>query len=76
MIRNTRLRDLMEELVAEMVEKGIYWDEAVTQFEKQFIQKSLKKNGGNLLKTSASMGIHRNTLSKKISQHNIARGKE
>ncbi|HEV8130542.1 MAG TPA: helix-turn-helix domain-containing protein [Acidobacteriota bacterium] len=76
MIRNTKLRDLMGELVGEMVDKGIYWDEAVAQFEKQFIQKSLKKSGGSLLKTSASMGIHRNTLSKKITQHKIARGKE
>jgi len=76
MTRNTKLRDLMEELVGEIVDKGIYWDEAVTQFEKQFIQKSLKKNSGNLLKTSASMGIHRNTLAKKISQHKIARGKD
>ncbi|HEY2933807.1 MAG TPA: helix-turn-helix domain-containing protein [Acidobacteriota bacterium] len=75
MTRNTRLRDLMEELVGEMVERGIYWNEAEAQFEKQFIQKSLLKNGGNLIKTSASMGIHRNTLSKKITQHKIPKAR-
>ncbi|MBI4455407.1 MAG: histidine kinase [Acidobacteria bacterium] len=76
MTKNTKLRDLLEELVVEMVDKGIYWNEGVTQFEKRFIQKSLEKNGGSLTKASTSMGIHRNTLSKKIIQHRILRKKD
>ncbi|MBI3940549.1 MAG: hypothetical protein HY315_06915 [Acidobacteria bacterium] len=73
MPKNTKLRDLMEEMATEMVEKGIFWHEAVMQFEKHFIQTALRRSEGNLLKTAAAMGIHRNTLSKKITQHRISK---
>lgn len=72
---NPKLHDLMDQLASEMVDKGIYWNEALAQFEKQFVQKALRKNGGNLVKTSLAIGIHRNTLSKKIGQHKIPREK-
>ena len=73
MPKNTKLCDLMEELAAEMVDKGIFWHEAVTQFEKHFIQNALQKSDGNIIRTSAIMGVHRNTLSKRIAGHKISK---
>lgn len=73
MPKNTKLRDLMEELAADMVDKGIFWHEAVTQFEKHFIMKALQKSEGNIIRTSAIMGVHRNTLSKRITLHKICK---
>ena len=73
MPHNTKLRDLMQELVRQTADKGILWAEAEAQFEKQFIQYSLSVNGWNLQKTAKSMGIHRNTLARKVALYRISR---
>ncbi len=66
-----RLKERLESLVAEMIDKGILLNEASTQFEKQFIQKALRLNDDNISRTSEMIGIHRNTLSKKIALYKL-----
>jgi len=66
-----RLKERLEHLCTEMVEKGILFSEAMEQFERCFIAEVMKRNKGNLLRTAARLGIHRNTLSKKVSQRKI-----
>ncbi len=61
-----RLKERVELLCAEMVEKGILFSEAMEQFERCFIAEVMRRNGGNLIRTAATLGIHRNTLSKKV----------
>jgi DNA-binding NtrC family response regulator len=61
-----RLKERLEILCAEMVEKGILFREATEQFERCFIAEVLQRNRGNLIRTAADLGIHRNTLSKKV----------
>lgn len=68
-----RLKDRMEVLCREMVERGILFSEAAGQFEKCFIAEVLRKNNGNLMRAAAKLGIHRNTLSKKVRQGGIRR---
>lgn len=68
---NPRLKERLESLVAEMIDKGILLNEASTQFEKQFIQKALRLNDDNISRTSEMIGIHRNTLSKKIALYKL-----
>jgi DNA-binding protein Fis len=46
-------------------------DEALTEFEKKFIRKVLERNRWNQCKTARALGIHRNTLSKKISTYKL-----
>ena len=75
MPKNTRLHDLMEQLAAEMVDAGILWDEAAGQFEKQFIQCAMARSGCNRSRASQAMGIHRNTLSRKITLYRIPKEK-
>ena len=65
------MKEKLESLVAEMIEKRIYLDEAVSEFEKKFILNALAKTGGNQTKAAAVLGLHRNTLSRKIGQYKL-----
>ena len=67
----TKIKQVLEKLIDEMVAKGIYWSEAVSQFEKLFILRVLKETNGSLSRAAETMGVHRNTLSKKIREHGI-----
>jgi Fis family transcriptional regulator, factor for inversion stimulation protein len=64
------VKDQLEALIAQMIDRGLLFDEAVNEFEKKFILKVLEKNKGNQTKTAKAMGIHRNTLSKKLASYN------
>ena len=61
-----RLKERIEVLCKEMIEKGILYSEAMDQFEKCFISEVMRRNKGNLIRTASILGIHRNTLSKKV----------
>lgn len=65
------VREQLEALINQMVERGILYDEALTEFEKKFIRKVLERNRWNQCKTARALGIHRNTLSKKISTYKL-----
>jgi len=67
------LRDQLERLVDEMVTKGIRYDEAQREFEKKFIMHVLQKADGNLGRAADLLGIHRNTLSRKITEYRLRR---
>lgn len=62
------MRDIMESLINQMVDQGIFYSDAVSEFEKRFIKKILETNNGNLSKAAKTLGIHRNTLSRKIEE--------
>jgi len=65
------VKEKLELLVAEMIEKRIYLNEAVDEFEKRFIQTALSKTKGNQTKAAEVLGLHRNTLSRKITQYKL-----
>ena len=67
------LRDQLERLVDEMVTKGIRYDEAQREFERKFIMQALAKADGNLCKAAGLLGIHRNTLSRKMTEYRLRR---
>jgi len=67
------LREQLERLVNEMVAKGIRYDEAQREFEKRFIAQVLLKADGNLGKAADLLGIHRNTLARKVTEHRLRR---
>lgn len=56
----------LEELVKEMVDRGVLFEDAVAEFEKLFILQVLKRTDGNLSKAAEELRIHRNTLSKRV----------
>jgi DNA-binding NtrC family response regulator len=57
---------MLERLVAEMVDKGIRYDEAQREFEKRFISRVVQQSDGNLSRAADTLGVHRNTLTRKI----------
>lgn len=65
------MKDQLEGLVAQMVEKGILFEEAVEEFEKKFIKRVLECVNGNQCRAAEKLGIHRNTLSRKISAYKL-----
>lgn len=54
-----------------MVERGILFDEAVGEFEKRFIKRILERADGNQCRAAKMLGIHRNTLSRKIGEYKL-----
>jgi DNA-binding NtrC family response regulator len=67
------ISDRLEKLVEEMVTNGVHFEDAVREFEKRFIARVLGGCSGSLTKTADTLGIHRNTLSRKIAEHKIRR---
>lgn len=67
------MREQLEQLVHEMVTRGIRYDEAQREFEKKFIVQVLLKADGNLGKAADLLGIHRNTLARKITEYRLRR---
>ena len=62
------MKEQLESLVGMMVERGILLEEAVTEFEKKFIKRVLEHSKGNRCRAAKILGIHRNTLSRKITE--------
>ncbi|MCX6376723.1 MAG: CvpA family protein [Armatimonadetes bacterium] len=60
------VKDHLEALVTQMIEHDIGYEDAVAEFAGRFIRKVLEKNKGNQSKAAKTLGIHRNTLSRKI----------
>ena len=64
-----QMRERMENLIEEMLDGQILLNEALAEFEKIYIQNALKRCDNHLLKTSEILGIHRNTLSKRVADY-------
>ena len=65
------MKDQLETLVGQMVERGIQFDEAINEFEKKFIKRVLDRSRGNQSRAARLLGIHRNTLSRKIDLYKL-----
>lgn len=67
------LSERLERLVEELVSRGVRFEDAVREFEKRFINRVLTDCDGSVTKTSDALGIHRNTLTRKISAYKLKR---
>lgn len=65
-----KMRKQLEALIEEMLDGRILLDEARAEFEKVYIEKCLERNKKHISKTAEVLGIHRNTLSKRIASYN------
>lgn len=63
------MRAQLEALVDEMLDGRILLDEALREFEKLYIKKALSRNNQHLSKTAEALGIHRNTISKRVAAY-------
>lgn len=67
------LREQLERLVDDLVTRGVRYEDAQREFEKRFIARALAKADGNLCKAAGLLGMHRNTLSRKITEYRLRR---
>ena len=67
------MNEKFQRLIDEMVERGVRFPEAAREFERRFISKVLDGSDGNLSKAADALGLHRNTLSRKIAELRIKR---
>jgi DNA-binding NtrC family response regulator len=68
------VRDQLEKLVQEMLDKGVLYDDARREFEKMFISRALQRSKGNVCDAAELLGMHRNTIARKVSEYRIKRG--
>lgn len=62
---------LLDELIDQMVSRGVHYEDACREFEKRFISKVLTGSDNNLTRASDTLGVHRNTLARKIKELKI-----
>ena len=67
------MRDQLEKLVQEMLDKGVLYDDARREFEKMFITRALQRSKGNVGHAAELLGIHRNTVARKMVEYRIKR---
>ena len=65
------IAERLEKLVEEMVDRGVQFEDAVHEFEKRFITRVLGRHDGSLTKTADALGMHRNTLTRKMGEYKI-----
>jgi Fis family transcriptional regulator, factor for inversion stimulation protein len=61
----------LDSLISQMVDRGILFSEARREFEKRFIARVLQRHRGNLSRAAKDLRIHRNTLGKKIVEYKL-----
>jgi Fis family transcriptional regulator, factor for inversion stimulation protein len=65
------VKQQLDALIVEMVDKGIRFSEAKREFEKRFIARVVQRHRGNLSRAARDLRIHRNTLGKKIAEYKL-----
>jgi DNA-binding NtrC family response regulator len=67
------ISERLQKLVEDMVDRGVQFDDAVREFERRFITLVLARSDGRVVKAAEALGMHRNTLSRKITEFKIKR---
>ncbi len=65
------VKNQLDTLINQLVDRGILLEEGIAEFEQRFIQKTLDKHQGNQSCAARALGIHRNTLSRKIGLYKL-----
>jgi len=65
------VKDQLEALILQMYKSNILYSEAVREFKKKFILTVLEENKGNQCRAARELGMHRNTLSRTVTELKI-----
>ena len=65
------VKDQLEALVLQMYRSNILYSEGVREFKRRFILTVLQENKGNQCRAARELGMHRNTLSRTITELKI-----
>jgi transcriptional regulator with PAS, ATPase and Fis domain len=66
------MRQKFDELVEHLMDKGFFLEEAVEILERSMIERGLARNAGNQSAAAKDLGIHRNTLQRKMVEFEIS----
>jgi DNA-binding NtrC family response regulator len=72
------MKDRFNEVVKHLLDSGIFLEQAIEVLEKGMIQGALERSTGNQCAASRLLGIHRNTLQRKMVEYALtapARGR-
>ncbi len=67
------MRDRLDALVQEMLDKGIFYEDARREFEKMFIARALQRSKGSVGDAAEMLGMHRNTVARKMTEYRLKR---
>ena len=65
------MKELLDRLVDQMVAGGITFEDGRQEFERRFIARMLADTDGHLSKTASRLGLHRNSLARKLAELGI-----
>lgn len=60
------MKEQLDALVADMVTRGIRLGDAQRELEAHFIARVLREHRGHVGRAAAELGMHRNTLTRKL----------
>jgi DNA-binding NtrC family response regulator len=67
------VREQLDNLVQWMLDRGVLYDDARREFEKMFITRALQRSKGSVGEAAGLLGIHRNTVARKMTEYRIKR---
>ena len=67
------MKQSFDRLVDDLIDKGFFLEQAVEILERTLITRTLERTGGNRSAASKLLGIHRNTLQKKMLDFKLER---
>lgn len=69
------MKEKFDLLVDHLLKSSIFLPEAIEILEKSMIRRSLEESGGNQCASSKQLGIHRNTLQRKMVEYGLGNGR-
>ena len=69
------MKEKFEGLVEHLFKGNIFLPEAIEVLERSMIHRALEENGGNQCAASKQLGIHRNTLQRKMTEYGLGKSR-
>ena len=69
------MKDKFDGLVEHLLDGGLFLQQAIEILEKSMIQRALQTNHGNQCAAAKQLGIHRNTLQRKMVEFGLGNGR-
>jgi DNA-binding NtrC family response regulator len=69
------MKSLFDQLVEQLLNGNILMAEGVELLERRMIARALERSGGKQTSASRLLGIHRNTLQRKMIEYELGKGR-
>jgi DNA-binding NtrC family response regulator len=69
------MKQQFDALVEHLLGANIFLGQAIELLERRMIEGALERSGGKHVEASKRLGIHRNTLQRKVEEYNLETGR-